>query len=157
MTRKTPECYGAVFKCIEEKLFKMEPAEIMTDYEDGMRLAIKDHWPRILLKGCWFHLSRAVERRSRKLGLTKLANKNGKVVRKMLKNLPLLPADRIEEGFQIIINFAKKNRLFKRFELLFKYYRNYWLDSQVIIFYNTFFEHVRPFNPVLGQNYNIHS
>lgn len=135
MTRKTPACYSAVFKCIEENLFKMKPAEVMTDYEDGMRLAIKRHWPNAIIRGCWFHLSQAIYRKSRKLGLIRMKNKKGKIIRKMLMNIPLLSADHIEDGYRAVIDFAKKKRLFKRFAPLFKYFENYWLYNQVISFY----------------------
>lgn len=37
MSRKTADCYEAVFKFVEKKLFKLQPAVFMTDYEDGMR------------------------------------------------------------------------------------------------------------------------
>lgn len=53
MTRKTSECYKAVFNLIEEKILKLQPNVIMTDYEDGMRLAIRSHWSNVNLRGCW--------------------------------------------------------------------------------------------------------
>lgn len=131
MTRKTPECYLAVFEYIEQNLFEMKPAEIMTDYEDGMRLAIKRYWPNVVIRGCWFHMARAVNKRHRRLGLSKIKNKNRKIIKRMLLCIPLLAADRIQEGFQAIIAFAKKKRLFKRFAMLFKYFERYWLNNQV--------------------------
>lgn len=52
----------------------------------------------------------------------------------MLMSIPLLPADRIEEGFRAIISFAKQKRLFKRLEKLFNYFERYWINNQVIYF-----------------------
>lgn len=133
MTRKTADCYIAVFKLIEEKLFKMQPAEMMTDFEDGMRLAIKRVWPDIVLRGCWFHFCRSILRKSVKLGMKKLIKKNrrAKVVRKALMCIPLLPADKLQDGFDCILEYARSRNLIKRFHRLFSYVQSYWLDSQV--------------------------
>lgn len=131
MTRKTSECYTAIFEFIEEKLFKLKPKEFMTDYEDGMRLAIKKRWPTATIRGCWFHLARAVERRYRKLGLSRL--KGGKIIKRMLMSLPLLPADEIEEGFESVIKYSKKKRLYKHFSRLFSYFSRYWMNQVTYI------------------------
>lgn len=130
MTRKTSQCYSAVFKYIEEKMnFKLKPAEFMTDYEEGMRLAIKKRWSNAVIRGCWFHFCRAVDRRFRRLGLNRIKNKHAKKIRKMLMSIPLLPAHLIHEGFEIIKRFAKKHRLFKRFTKLFSYFQRQWLSQ----------------------------
>lgn len=133
MTRKTAESYKALFEYIEKEIFKLKPVEFMTDYEDGMRLAIKKHWPTVTIRGCWFHYSKAILKRCRKLGLAKLLkeNDNAKAIKKQLAALPLLPANQIEEGFTVIKKLATKKKLSKRFERLFSYVGRYWLNSQV--------------------------
>lgn len=130
MTRKTADCYSAVFKYIEETIkFELKPAEFMTDFEDGMRLAIKKRWPKSVVRGCWFHLCRAVKKRARKLRLNKIKSKYAKMIRKMLMCIPLLPTDDIDEGYRGIKKFAKKHRLSKRFAPLFNYFERYWLNQ----------------------------
>lgn len=52
MSRKTAACYTAVFKFIEKKLFQLDPKEMMTDFESGMRSAIRKYWPKVTLRGC---------------------------------------------------------------------------------------------------------
>lgn len=131
MSRKTPECYLAVFNYIQKHVFKMKPVEVMTDYEDGLRLAIRKCWAKVVIRGCWFHMARAVQRRYMKLRLNKIKNKNAAVIRRMLMSLPLLPVDRIDEGFHDIVSFARKKRVFKRMANLFGYFERYWLNSQV--------------------------
>lgn len=133
MTRKTAESYKALFEYIEKEIFKLKPAEFMTDYEDGMRLAIKTHWPTVTIRGCWFHYSKAILKRCRKLGLAKLLkeNDNASAIKKQLAALPLLPAHQIEEGFTAVKKLATKKKLSKRFGRLFSYVRRYWLNSQV--------------------------
>lgn len=137
MTRKTSVAYMAVFKFIEEKLFKLQPAEFMTDYEDGMRLAIRKRWGTVVIRGCWFHYCRAIWKKTRKLGMTKVLkqNSNAKVVLKSLMALALLPADRIEEGFRVIKTFANRKRLSQKLQKLFIYFEGYWLNSQVCLYF----------------------
>lgn len=134
MTRKTSKCYKAVFEFIEEKLlFKLEPKEFMTDYEDGMRLAIKKQWPNAIIHGCWFHLCKAILKRARKLGMVKLLQRSSKakIILRGLMSVALLPAEKIMEGFLSVKRFANKSRLFEKFRKLFVYFERYWLNSQV--------------------------
>ena len=62
MTRKTTVCYTAVFEFIEEHLFQLQPHEIITDYEAGLRLAISRCWPEVTLRGCWFHYEKEMSK-----------------------------------------------------------------------------------------------
>lgn len=44
-------------------------------------------------------------------------------------SLPLLPADRFEEGYESIKDFARKKRLFNSFGALFGYFQRYWYNQ----------------------------
>lgn len=59
---------------------------------------------------CWFHYCKAIQRKARKLKLSKLlrTNRNAKIIQKSMMSLPLLPADRFEEGYESIKVFARK-------------------------------------------------
>lgn len=141
MTRKTAEAYGAVFKYIEDNLFKLEPAEFMTDFEDGMRLAIRTHWPDVLIRGCIFHFKRAINRKCISLGLTTLMRDNdeAKKIRAMLGNLALLPASQILEGYASVRSFATQNGLDRRLAGLFAYFESYWLKQVWILSFHSDF------------------
>lgn len=130
MTCKSTDCYLSVFKFIESKLFKLEPNEFMCDYESGMRLAIRKRWPKVPIRGCWFHFSKAILKRCRRLGLSKLIkkNENARVVQKFITSLPLLPPHLFNEGYSCVKSFAAKKRLSKRFALFFRYFR-YWINQ----------------------------
>lgn len=131
MSRKTAESYRAVFEFIEEHLFELEPGQFMTDYEDGMRLAIRQHWPKVPVRGCWFHLKRAVNKKCVNFGLKRFLqeNENARKLKSMLGNLPLLPENRIEEGYASVLKYAHDQQLFKRFAPVFSYFKNYWLKQ----------------------------
>lgn len=136
MTRKTAESYIAVFEFVEEKLFKLEPTETMTDYEDGLRLAIETRWPNASIKGCLWHFKRAIEKKCKSLGLQKLLKKNkfARKIKTMLSNLPLLPEHLINEGYDSVKDFASRKRLDKRFKEVFAYFKRYWINIQVFNF-----------------------
>lgn len=131
MTRKTSKAYVAVFEFIEQNLFKFNPVLFMTDYEDGMRLAIRKHWPNVSIRGCWFHLKRAINRKCRGYGLKRIMDQdvNAKKVKEMLVSIPLLPSTQIYEGYACIKKFAKEKQLAKRFSNLFSYFEGYWLKQ----------------------------
>lgn len=136
-TRKTAECYAAVFKYIAKNLFKMRPNQIMTDYEGGLRAAVRKCWPSANLRGCWFQYCKAISKRCRKNNMAKLLRKDpeAKRIQKALMSLPLLPADQIINGYKCIKTFARREKLFQRFSSLFKYFEGYWL-KQVRFFEN---------------------
>lgn len=129
-TRKTANSYAALFKYIEKNLMLLKPAEIMTDFEEGLRLGCKRSWPNFILRGCWFHLCRALIRKSNKLGMKKLIKSTplAKFILKALMSLPLLPNDKLVEGYDIIKEFALKQNL-PQFPVFFKYFEDYWLKK----------------------------
>lgn len=131
MTRKTAKCYTAVFDFIETHLFKLQPNEIITDFENGMRLAIKQCWPDVTLRGCWFHFCRAITKRCKKHNLNKLLSTNGnsRIIQKSMMSLSLLPSTEIKNGYNCIKKFARKKKLFSRFSDLFKYFESYWMKE----------------------------
>lgn len=133
MTRKTTEAYLSVFRYIEQNLFELKPKEFMTDYEDGMRAAIRKHWPKAEIRGCWFHLKRAVNRRCRAKGMKRILGKNANArkIKRMLANIPLLPSTQIVDGFTSVTKFAADKKLDKTFAGVFKYFDGYWLKQQV--------------------------
>lgn len=146
MTRKTSEAYVAVFEFIERNLLELKPVLFMTDYEDGMRSAIRKRWPNVQIRGCWFHLKRAINRKCRSFGLKRTMdqNPNARKVREMLVSIPLLPSTQIHEGYNSIKKFARGKQLGKRFANLFSYFERYWLKqvrnpSQALIRYKLLF------------------
>lgn len=125
MTRKTTECYAAVFEFIEKNIFQLEPYEFITDFEEGMRNAIREQYPNTTLRGCWFHYCAAIRKKS------KLPKKNAdaKLIRKELMSIPLLPSDYIVEGYLHVKESALECGLSDEFAVLFEYYENYWLPQ----------------------------
>lgn len=103
----------------------------MCDYEPAIRVAAKNSWMECKILGCWFHYCQAITRRIKTIdSLAKLRKTNyaATVCFKMFLNLPLLPQDKILEGFQEIISFQKDNNFHKEFIVFNKYFLNNWLN-----------------------------
>lgn len=140
MTNKTIEAYEDVFKFIEDNLFKLEPELLMTDFEGAMRTAIKKFWPNCKICGCWFHFKQAVLRKCNTLpGIKALLKKSfhARKIKYMLMSIPLLPEDKIEEGYQSIKDYATKWKLAEKFAELFSYFERQWLkEVSFIVHFN---------------------
>lgn len=135
MTNKDTESYSRVFRFIEEKLFNLEPAEFITDFEGGMRKAIERCYPHARLRGCWFHYSAALRKKLLNLGLNKLikGDDNARSIKKMMMSLPLLPEDDFMQGYNHIKSLAYKWQLLREFRPFFLYFEQYWI-LQVSLF-----------------------
>lgn len=135
MTHKNTESYSRVFRFIEEKLLKLEPAEFITDFEGGMRKAVEECYPHTRLRGCWYHYSAALRKRLLYLGLNKLIKNddNARSIKKMTMSLPLLPEEDFMQGYNHIRGLADKWKLSKKFSSFFAYFDQYWI-LQVSLF-----------------------
>lgn len=129
MTGKSQDLYERVFMYIEQ-IFKLQPTRFMTDFESGMRAAIKKCYPEAKLHGCWYHFCAALRRRLCSLQLLRvIANSEQarRIYRKML-SLPLLPEEHIESGYLLIKEEARQNKLHRLFKVFFDYFERFWLN-----------------------------
>lgn len=139
MTKKSSDCYEAVFNFIRNQIFDLKPAIIMTDWEAGMRCAIRRTFPDCALKGCWYHYCAAIRKKLISLGLRHELKKNAKarITKQMIMSLPLLPNEKFDEGYAYIKSLTKEHKLWKKFENFFAYYDSYWI-CQVTFGINSF-------------------
>lgn len=135
MSGKKAKAYRNVFEYIEQHIFKLEPVQFITDFEAGMRKAIKFCYPSAILLGCWFHYCSAIRRRVLRLRLYRLIaeNRNARSIYRKLLSWPLLPQNHMKEGYDIILKEADRNCLLSTFKNLFKYFDRYWLKQ---VFYH---------------------
>lgn len=129
MSDKKTKTYEKVFKYIEDNVWKFQPAQFMTDFESGLRKAISSYFPNAPLYGCWYHYSVSIRRRLMTLNMYRVITDDpaGLMIYRMFLSLPLLPQERILDGFNFIKNEARKNGLFKEFREFFKYFDNFWI------------------------------
>lgn len=131
MTNKTHQCYLSVLNYIEENIFEMEPAEFISDFEGGMRKAIKICYPNSLLRGCWYHFCCAVSRNINQHGLIMLlrTNPNARMIKGEILSLPLLPQEHFNQGYNHIRNQVIEFGLQADFQAFFNDYFVYWLNE----------------------------
>lgn len=53
MDSKKQECYENIFDYIEKKIVHLRPKSIHTDYEAGLRAALRTVYGNAQLIGCW--------------------------------------------------------------------------------------------------------
>lgn len=130
MTSKSYNCYLSVLEYIERHIFQMKPDEIITDFEGGMRKAIKSIYPNSILRGCWYHFCCAVSRNFNSFGLRQLLTSNAsvKMIKYKILSLPLLPKKYFYEGYNQIQREVKEYNLNSNFQPFFDYFK-YWLNE----------------------------
>lgn len=131
MTRKTSICYQSVFKYINKNVMKLEPIEIITDFEAGLRHAILKSFPNVRLRGCWYHYCAAIRKKLLFLLTSSLFKTNdwAIIIKKQLMCLPLLPSGYFHEGYQYIKRMTERYGLTERFKSFFSYYEFYWFSQ----------------------------
>lgn len=129
MSNRKCESYEAVFKYIEEHIFKLEPAGLMSDWEAGMRNALQICYPTAKLRGCWYHYCAAIRKKCLKLGLHSVlkSDASARLIKHQIMSLPLLPSEHFLEGYQHIKETAVEAKLLTKFKPLFQYFENYWI------------------------------
>lgn len=135
MSNKTAESYQAVFEYIEKNLFQLEPASLMTDWELGMRKALKICYPNSILRGCWYHYCASLRKKLLNLGLDGVLKTcvDAKMITQQFMSLPLLPKEYFNEGLNHIKNMIRQSQLFSTFRPFLKYFI-FW-ENQVYFGY----------------------
>lgn len=101
----------------------------MTDYERAMRSALRKIYPGAEQYACWFHYCQALRRHANAIpGFVPAIRSNMGALEMYGKFLclPLLPAAKIDEAFNLIKAEAYDEDLFRRF---LKYYEKQWMKQ----------------------------
>ena len=102
MTGKSQELYTMVFTLLRDQ-YSLQPLSIMSDWESGSRNAARIVWPMSTIRGCFFHYTSAVQKRLKRLQLSReIGNEASKRTILRILCLPLLPADKIHHAFRLI-------------------------------------------------------
>lgn len=129
MSSKETKLYEEVFKVLKYN-HGFEPSNIMLDFEAASRKAAKSVFDESSIRGCWFHFEQSIYRKARKLGLVKenIESHEIDIIIKLFQNLPLLPTDKIEEGFSSIKSYQHDLEVSEAFEEFNEYFQMFWLD-----------------------------
>lgn len=141
MESKCVPSYEQVFNYIENHLIKLSPQLIHSDYEASLVRALRNVYPRAKITGCWFHYCQALRKHFRygkqnEMFRNLMNNSELYNLYKKLLSLPLLPAERISEGFEIIKEEIFKKDFSRFFKSTLDYFNRYWLKKceQISVF-----------------------
>lgn len=110
MTRKTKVLYTEFFKELQQLSVKMniklDPQQIITDFEKCVPLAAKTVFTNCVFKGCLFHFGQIIWRKVQREGLQSKYgnNENFSIQVKMIKSLAFVPEDEVSDYFQALKN-----------------------------------------------------
>lgn len=139
--------YKRLFKLIQEKIPKFCPKKVHIDFERAAINALKDVFPKIVIKGCNFHFNQALWRKVQEIGLTTQYRDNEEVRNHIRKcaALAYLPPDYISNAWIQIMENAPNEEAVVKFN---DYFVEQWMENEWLwICYN---ERHRTTNSVEG-------
>lgn len=132
MTNKAQALYKAVFKYIEEDVFKLRPSVFAHDFERAMRLALESIYDEAEHVNCWFHFKQSIRRRASNIpGFFAAINRNDALSQAyhMIMALPLLPAAEIGKTFKMIKLQIEAHEQREVFAPFLRYFESQWLKK----------------------------
>ncbi|KAL3074822.1 hypothetical protein niasHS_014267 [Heterodera schachtii] len=109
---KQRKYYEEALNAVKTVIAPNAPAHIISDFETATIRAMRETFPAAKLTGCLFHMSQAVFRKWREMGLEELyANdeEQGEGARNSFRKLlalALIPEQHVRRGFTLIVNHA---------------------------------------------------
>lgn len=127
---KKTETYVTLFRLIKSQIKqsghkKWDPDYIMADFEAAIAKAMRIVLPKTEKGGCYYHFHKAIWKKGRQLKLTK--NKDTRRILALIATLPLLPLDKIQEGWSFI-----ESQILDEFKMdaFNKYFVRTWLKNK---------------------------
>ena len=110
MKKKCTGGYLEIFQKLKELCPEFALSVFISDFEKALKRAVKTAFPNAKIMGCYFHYSQAILRKVNNLGLKRLYRKNKIVQRvvRMLIQLALLPYNKIQQGFDQIVQYVDR-------------------------------------------------
>ena len=104
MSHRRQEDYVAVLDAVREIAPGAQPTAVVMDFEMAFWLAVSEVFPSAERHGCFFHWCQCVFRKIQKLGLTTAyeSNPDMRHFMRAVMSLPLLPADKAPEAFDLL-------------------------------------------------------
>lgn len=124
LMNKTQVVYEKLFYILKDKL-RVQMLTFKSDYETAILNAASKVFPSAQISGCYHHYNDAVWRMSKKLKLNK--TKEGRSSTRKCAIIPLVPANRIHQTWQHILDTAPDTREMRKFRV---YFENTWYPNQ---------------------------
>ena len=105
----------------------------MVDYEVAICQSLMESFPDIVIHGCHFHFSQAINRNVNQMGLM-LEYKTEGAIRQIIKgiySLPYLPPRDMHPAFNAIADKARQEETCEKLMKFLDYVESYWLRSSI--------------------------
>ena len=142
LNTKSEEIYNEVFEKIivlvksNTSLKSFKDIKIMSDFEIGLRRAIKNKFEDCLLDGCYFHYCKAIWKKIKKLNLFKKKLRyNTIIIVFSMKAYPFIKNDKKENFYQKMEIYC--NNLGGNYIKLINYFNKYWKTCDIFNFSET--------------------
>lgn len=152
MSRRTKKDYKKILRSLKRMLPGTPSVEVVVaDFECAVWKAVPRVYPLVQMRGCCYHWSQAVWRKTQEIGLQSQYNEKDavyKIIRKMLV-LPFLPEEHISPTFQHLETKCCNN---EKLNKLASYIRSTWIESSTFAVgsWSVFMQPVRTNNDVEG-------
>lgn len=132
LTKRSKDAYIALFQYIEERICHLEPVSIMCDYEFPLRNALSRIYSHCIRWPSHFHLVQAARRHALSLPqFFDAINADARQFRLFhkLMHLPLLPAELMAQGFDLVC--AEASTFGDSFGQFVDYVKLAWISNPV--------------------------
>lgn len=158
LPNKKRETYVRLFRLILEVIPNWTPRRVNVDFETASISALKEVFPSVEIKGCYFHMKKCLWRRVQDLGLTRdyKENEEVRIHIKMCAALAFLKPEDVCTGWLEIHSQAPENVKLTEF---FDYFIDRWLENEdiPIQLWNCHNRRHRTTNAVEGWNNRLNS
>lgn len=132
MEKKSVYSYNLIFEKLKSLMGSCEITNFMTDYEAATRKALRNHFPQARISGCYFHYVKAINKASRRFGLSK-EEKFESAIQKV-SALALLPNEFIIDGFEVIDHENRALKYSFRWCRFKKYWYRQWRKANISVY-----------------------
>lgn len=138
MSHKIEEAYIHILQYIKSNVIDMNPKNVISDFECGIRNAFKYVYPEVKMIGCWFHYTNALRRKASKItGFISHLNRNkqAKSLYSKFVYLPLLKPSHITEAYHLLRKEAMDEKFISGqsresfFIPFIKYFEHQWMKK----------------------------
>lgn len=125
MVRKDQLSYWCVFDALKRAAVK--PTTLMMDFELAARKAAEEVWTEdFTLNGCYFHFSKAINKKASELGLFQSEKEETHMIVRCFMRLALLPLDRVDAGIEQLKGEIRRLHLWTKFRKFLLYFGRTW-------------------------------
>lgn len=158
LPNKKKETYLRLFQLILQAIPSWTPRQVNVDFEAAAISAMKEVFPTVEVKGCYFHMKKCLWRKVQDLGLTQdyKGNEEVRTLIKMCASLAFLKPDSVIDGWLEIYSQKPENDKLTEF---FDYFIEHWMESEQndIQQWNCYNRRHRTTNSVEGWNNKLNS